>query len=152
VDKPFVLLVDDHEATCTLITALLQNDFIVDVARDGGEALEKLKTRQYSAILLDLLMPVVDGYTVLDFLRAEHPDLLQSVIVVTAAIGAREMQRLRAYTVRRVIAKPFEVDELYNAVRECAGLTGPPNLRGSLMSGGMFLLLAEVLKRASHLP
>jgi CheY-like chemotaxis protein len=147
LDKPFVLLADDNEATCTLITALLQNDFIVDVARDGREALERLKTRQYSAILLDLLMPVVDGYAVLDFLRAERPDLLQRVLVVTASLGAREMQRLSDYPVRQIIAKPFEVDELLNAVRECAGLTGPPNLRGSLMSGGMFLLLAEVLKR-----
>ena len=151
MDKPFVLLADDNEATCTLITALLQNDFIVDVARDGGEALERLKTRQYSVILLDLLMPVVDGYAVLDFLRAERPDLLQSVLVVTASLGSREMQRLGDYNVRRVIAKPFEVDALYYAVRECAGLAGPSSIRGSFMSGGMLLLIAEVLKRASHL-
>lgn len=146
-----MLLADDNEATCTLITALLQNDFIVDVARDGGEALDRLKTRHYSAILLDLLMPVVDGYAVLDFLRAERPDLLQSVLVVTASLGVREMQRLSDYNVRRVIAKPFEVDALHHAVRECAGLSGPSSLRDSLMSGGMLLLLAEVLKRASHL-
>jgi CheY-like chemotaxis protein len=151
LDKPFVLLVDDNEATCTLITALLQGDFVVHLARDGGEAIARLKTTQYSAILLDLLMPVVDGYAVLDFLNSERPDLLRRVIVVTAALGAREMQRLQGYEVREVIPKPFEVDALYNAVRQCAGLTGPPHLRGSLMSGGMLLLLAEVLKRASQL-
>lgn len=142
-----MLLADDNEATCTLITALLQGDFVVHVARDGGEAIEKLKTAQYAAILLDLLMPVVDGYAVLDFLRTERPDLLHQVLVVTASLGGREMQRVSAYNVRRVIAKPFEVDVLQNAVRECAGISGPPNLRASMISGGMLLLIAEVLKR-----
>jgi CheY-like chemotaxis protein len=148
LDKPFVLLADDNEATCTLITALLQGDFVVHVARDGAEAIEKLKTAQpYAAILLDLLMPVVDGYAVLDFIRTERPDLVQQVLVVTASLSGREMQRLSAYDVRRVIAKPFEVDALQTAVRECAGVHGPPHMRGSLMSGGMLLLIAEVLKR-----
>jgi CheY-like chemotaxis protein len=151
LDKPFVLLADDNEATCTLMTALLQADFIVHIARDGGEAIERLKTpQQYAAILLDLLMPAVDGYAVLDFLNAEHPDLLRRVIIVTAAVGAREMQRVHSYDVRAVIPKPFEVDVLHNAVRECAGMSGPTNLR-AFMSGGMLLLLTEVLKRASHL-
>lgn len=151
MDKPFVLLVDDNEATCTLITALLQADFVVHVAGDGGEAIERLKTTQYSAILLDLLMPVVDGYAVLDFLNAERPDLLPQVLVVTAALGAREMQRVHGYEVRRVIPKPFEVDALYNAVRECSGIAGSPHFGGPLISGGMLVLLAEVLKRASQL-
>lgn len=141
-----MLLADDNEATCTLMTALLQGDFVVHVARDGGEAIERLKTSQYSVILLDLLMPVVDGYAVLDFLRAERPDLLEQVLVVTASLGAREMQRLGDYNVRRVIGKPFEVDVLYSAARECAGLSGPSSLRGALISGGMLLLLAEVLR------
>lgn len=147
-----MLLADDNEATCTLMTALLQADFVVHVARDGGEAIDRLKTPQpYAAILLDLLMPAVDGYAVLDFLTAERPDLLSRVIIVTAAVNAREMKRVQGYAVRSVIPKPFEVDVLHNAVRECAGLGGPPNLRGPIISGGMLLLLTEVLKRASHL-
>ncbi len=129
------------------MTALLQADFAVHVARDGIEAIERLKTTQYAAILLDLLMPVADGFAVLDFLNAERPDLLRQVIIVTAAVGSREMRRVHGYDVRAVIPKPFEVDALYNAVRECAGMTGPSNLRGPIISGGMLLLLAEVLKR-----
>jgi CheY-like chemotaxis protein len=146
LEKPFVLLADDNEATCTLITALLKRDFVVDVATDGGEAIEKLKGRQYSVILLDLLMPVVDGYAVLEYLRAEHPGLLGRVLVVTAALGTREMQRVSTYKVCGVVAKPFEVDALFNAVRDCAGDTDTP-LRGPLISSGMLLLLAEVLRR-----
>lgn len=140
-----MLLADDNEATCTLITALLQGDFVVHVAGDGGEAIERLKTTQYSAILLDLLMPAVDGYAVLDFLTAERPDLLQQVLVVTASLAEREMRRLSAYKVRNIIPKPFEVDVLHDAVRECAGLPNSSSRHG-LISGGMLLLLAEVLR------
>jgi putative two-component system response regulator len=147
LDKPLVLLADDNEATCILITALLQRDFTVEVASDGGEAIEKLKLRKYAAIVLDLLMPVVDGYGVLEFLRTEHPHLIRRVLVVTAALGPRSMERLSGYDVRGVVAKPFEVDALFSAVRECAGDSDEPLMRGPLISGGMLLLIAEVLKR-----
>jgi CheY-like chemotaxis protein len=147
LEKRFVLLVDDNEATSTLITALLQSEYVVEVVRDGAEAIEKLKQRQYAAVLLDLLMPIADGYAVLDFLQAERPDLLRRVLVVTAALGTREMQRLRPYDIFGVVAKPFEVDVLFQTVRQCAGDDHPP-MRGPLLSSGMLLLLAaEVLRR-----
>jgi CheY-like chemotaxis protein len=148
VEKPVVLLVDDNEATCTLITALLQNDFRVEIASDGHEAIERLKSRHYAAILLDLLMPIVDGYAVLDSLRDERPALLRRVMVVTASLSAREMQRVRAYDVFAVVAKPFEVDALQTMVRECAGGGDEqPFLRAPILAGGMLLLLADVLRR-----
>jgi CheY-like chemotaxis protein len=147
VEKPFVLLADDNEATCTLITALLQADFVVDVASDGGEAIEKLKSRQYAAILLDLLMPLVDGYAVLDFLEQHSPDLLRRVIVVTASLSSRQLQRVKEYEVFGVIAKPFEVDLLQAAVHQVAGDNDTRPIRGPLLSSGMILLLGELLKR-----
>ena len=146
MEKPFVLLADDNEATCTLIQALLRNDFVVEVASDGNEAIEKLKSREYAAILLDLLMPVVDGYGVLDHLAAERPDLLSRVLVVTASLSAREMQRLRKYAVRSIISKPFDVEVLLHEVRQCAGIEGGPFLRAPLLSSGMLLLLADLLR------
>jgi len=147
VEKPRVLLVDDNEATCTLIIALLHNEFVVEIANDGQEAIEKLKSRQYAAILLDLLMPVVDGYAVLDYLQQHHPEILSRVIAVTASLSNREMKRLQGYAICGLIAKPFEVDVLQAAVRQCAGLGGDVFLRGPLLSGGMLLLLAEMLRR-----
>jgi CheY-like chemotaxis protein len=144
VDKPFVLLADDNEATCTLMTALLRSEYDIETAGDGGEAIEKLKNRQYAAILLDLRMPGVDGYAVLDFLRAERPDLLAHVLVVTASVGAKEMERVRAYDICGIIAKPFEVETLFNAVRDCTGGDGPTHLRATMLSSGVLLLLAEM--------
>ena len=119
MEKPIVLLADDNEATCTLITALLHRDFDVDVANDGHDAIEKLKSRRYAAILLDLLMPIVDGYAVLDHLRRESPDVLRRVIVVTASLSPRETGRMRDYEICNVITKPFEVGALVTAVKAC---------------------------------
>lgn len=147
MEKPFVLLADDNEATCTLIRALLQHDFTVDAAGDGNEAIEKLKRREYAAILLDLLMPQVDGYGVLDFLRSERPELLRRTLVVTASLSPREMNRVRTYDIAGIIPKPFEVDALFAAVKECSGGTGPAFIRESIVSGGMLLLLAEMIAR-----
>ncbi|HEX8616678.1 MAG TPA: response regulator [Thermoanaerobaculia bacterium] len=147
MEKPFVLLADDNEATCTLVTALLQADFVVDVATDGGEAIEKLKSRQYAAILLDLLMPLVDGYAVLDFLREHRPDLLPRVVVVTASSSSRHVDRINGYGVFGVVAKPFEVEALHSTVHHVTGNKNAPPLRGPLLSSGMILLLGELLRR-----
>lgn len=148
MEKPFVLIADDNEGTRTLIIALLQNEFSLDTAIDGQEAIEKLKSRRYAAVLVDLLMPFVDGYAVLDYLTAERPDLLRSCLVVTAAVTHREMERVRRYDIAGVVTKPFEVDALLQAVRSCANVQGDPFFRGPLISGGVLLLLAEVLRRS----
>jgi len=147
VEKPFVLVADDNEATCTLIKALLQSDFTVDVASDGYETLERLSNKDYAAVLLDLLMPGIDGYGVLEYVRSHRPELLQRVLVVTAALSSRQMERLKDYEICGVIAKPFEVDAFLAAVRQCAGTEGPTFTRGALLSGGMILFLAEMLRR-----
>ncbi|HYO77133.1 MAG TPA: response regulator [Thermoanaerobaculia bacterium] len=147
MEKPFVLLADDNDATCTLITALLQSEFVVDVVTDGAEAIEKLKSREYSAILLDLLMPLVDGYAVLDYLTEHRPDTLSHVLVVTASLSSAQMKRVREYDICCVISKPFDVETLQTAVRLAAGNLETPLLRGPLVSGGMILLLGELLKK-----
>lgn len=146
MEKPFVLLADDNEATCILITALLQTDFVVDAVTDGSEAIEKLKSRQYAAILLDLLMPGVDGYAVLDFLKENRPDLLPRVLVVTASLSTRHMQKVKEYGVFGVIPKPFEVDVLHATVHQAAGTTSQnPPFRNPILSSGVILLLGELL-------
>ena len=147
MEKPFVLLADDNEATCILITALLQPEFEVDVAMDSADAMEKLKGRQYAAILLDLRMPGTDGYGILDFLGSHRPDQMPRVLVVTAAISSRELERLRAYPICGVIAKPFEIESLLAAVKSCAGDVAPGFLGSPLFSSGMLFLLADFLRR-----
>ena len=145
MDKPVVLLVDDNEATVTLVTALLQREFAVEAATDGNDAIEKLRVKQYAAILLDLRMPHLDGFGVLEFLSENNPDMLPRVLVVTGALSRAETARAKSYKVCDVIAKPFDIDALLSAVRECVGAHTPGS--GPLFSSGMLLLLADMLRQ-----
>jgi CheY-like chemotaxis protein len=147
VEKPLVLLADDNDATCTLVRALLQSEYEIEVASDGSEAIELLRKRRYAAILLDLLMPNVSGFDVLAFLRDEQPGTLPRVAVLTAAVDARQMDRVRAFPIHCVIRKPFEIETLQDAVRSCACLDDSQSHGRKIFVSGMLLLLAEMLVR-----
>jgi CheY-like chemotaxis protein len=148
VEKPFVLLVDDNEATCTLITAVLQREFTVEVAADGNDAIEKLRTGRYAAILLDLLMPQTDGFSVLEWLKEHSPARLRNVLIVTAALRDKELSRAKAFDICGVITKPFDVDALLDAVKQCVS-GGDGNPIGSVLysSGTVIILLADLLRQ-----
>jgi len=148
VEKPYVLLADDNDATCTLITALLHRDYNVEVSLDGQEAIERLRTRRYAALLLDLRMPQVDGFAVLDFLKEHQPAMLASVLVVTAALTNRETQRAESYGVCGIVPKPFEVETLLAAVKRCVS-PDDGNPLGPVLctSGPVILFLADLLRQ-----
>jgi CheY-like chemotaxis protein len=147
-EKPLVLLVDDNEATCTLITALLRREFQVEVAGDGAQAIESLKIRRYVSVLLDLRMPHTDGFAVLEFLAAHAPGDIGRVLVLTAALTAPELARARSYPICGVIPKPFDVEALLAAVKHCASEGDSGSLSNVLAtSGPVILLLADLLRQ-----
>jgi CheY-like chemotaxis protein len=93
----------------------------VESARDGFEAIEKLARNNYAAVLLDLMMPRVDGHGVLRFLESERPAEKPWVIVMTANMqGASDTAR--AKPVFRVLPKPFDIRQLISHVKECGEL------------------------------
>ncbi len=94
---------------------LRREQFEVEGARDGFEAIEKLTRNDYGTILLDLMMPRVDGHGVLRFLE-EHPKPAR-VIVMTANMQGGEAAEARP--VFRVLSKPFDISQLISHVREC---------------------------------
>jgi CheY-like chemotaxis protein len=112
------LVVDDDVAIRVLVTHILQRrDFEVESARDGIEAIEKLATGSYDVILLDLMMPRVDGIGVMKFLAEYHPEQLLTVIVMTA-FGGTEAGRL-APSPAHFIEKPFDVRQLVAEINDC---------------------------------
>lgn len=141
MDKPAVLLVDDNEATSTLVTAILERDFAVDVVADVAEARARIANGHYVAILLDERA----GRDVLELLQSERPELVKRVLVLTASLAKSDMERIRQFSVFGVISRPFEVDFLLAAVKECAGGRGGRNT--PLLSGGMLLLIADLLRQ-----
>lgn len=146
-EQPAVLLIDDNEATCVLIQAILHHEFTCEQVLDGAEAMEKLKTKRYAAILLDLKMPHVDGFGVLAFLRDHFPERLGSVLIVTASLMPKELKEVEAFKVCGVIRKPFHVEELLDSVKKCIyGSEGRGTGGGFYQSSAVLLLLADLLR------
>ena len=119
--RPRALIIDDDEPIRVMLSAILrQQGFTVDTARDGDDAIKCLqKEPGYKVILLDLMMPRVNGYDVLRHIAANWPDLLKRTIVATA-VPEKEIRRELTQPVFRVHLKPFELPKLIADLRVCA--------------------------------
>ena len=114
------LVVDDDLALRALFTTLLtRKGFSVDLASDGRVAFDQLSTHTYSVILLDLMMPEVNGFELLDRLERDSPALLKKVIVMSGA-AQRQIDRVNASQVWGVIRKPFDIDQLVSSAIACS--------------------------------
>lgn len=115
-----VLVVEDDPSTRTLFVTVLQRDGLqCDCAADGAEAIAKLRRERYCAVVLDLLLPHVNGFEVLQFIRAERSDTLRRVIVTTSADVAT-LQHFDARDIGALLLKPVDIEEFAAIVRACA--------------------------------
>ena len=113
-----VLIVDDDQGVRDLLVyALRRYSLKVDEARDGREALALIKEQQYAVILLDLIMPVLDGFDVIAALRGVPSPPV--VLVITGA-DRRDIHRLDPRLVQGIVKKPFDPEELASVVVACA--------------------------------
>ena len=118
-----VLIVEDNPEIRQMVGRLLERDgFDVTSVHDGTEAIEAISQESYDAILLDLMMPTVSGFDVIDWINQNRPNIAKTcVIVVTAAI--RELGTFDASKVYATVPKPFDVFELLRVVHQCVGQT-----------------------------
>ena len=103
-----------------MIRLVLEHEgLLVEEAADGREALRKIRQDGYDAIVLDLMMPVLSGYDVLETVTRERPN--SKCIVIISAAAARQIDEADPTIVRAKLRKPFELGELVAAVRSCTG-------------------------------
>ena len=116
-----VLIIDDDEITLALASYRLQKEgFAVETASDGMTAIEKLKAGAYGAVVLDILMPRLDGFGVLQYINENQPHLRPHVIVMTALANDQTPAIEGTF---RTIAKPLDYGDLAALVRECVART-----------------------------
>ncbi len=115
-----VLITDDDAVTREMLAAVLrQNNVPFDQAANGAEAIKLLKQQQYSLLLLDLLMPRIDGWGVIDFLRSKLRDGKTKIYILT---GYKE-QRLSTADqeiVAGMIYKPVKEEEIERILQKTA--------------------------------
>jgi DNA-binding response OmpR family regulator len=108
---------DDPSIRALVLTVLKRQGFTVDVAENGAVGLERLEENCYDLLVLDLMMPGIDGYGVLRRLKDERPTNLKRVVVMTAAVDAiREFPE----QICTLLPKPFDIGALVNAAKRCA--------------------------------
>lgn len=121
-----VLVVDDDAGVRQMIAdALAAEHYQVQAAQDGREAIAQAKRQRPDLILLDVNMPQVDGWEVLESLRATA-GRQTPVVVMTAGFEAQD--RALATGAQGYLGKPFELDDLLSIVEAHAGL----RLRGGM--------------------
>lgn len=81
-----ILITDDNPANRILLARTLQAEYEVDTAENGQEAIDKLIERDYDLVLLDIMMPVLDGLSTLEYIR-EHVDLATLPVIIVSAIN-----------------------------------------------------------------
>lgn len=101
-----------------LAKVVQRQDLDVDTARDGAEAIDRVDEKQYDLIVLDLMMPRVDGYGVLKHLNEKHPDML-SCTIIASAVPESEILKRSDLPVFRIHAKPFDMTKLIADIRTC---------------------------------
>jgi two-component system chemotaxis response regulator CheY len=117
-----ILVVEDDEAIRGLVSEVLRDDgYDVGEAANGLEALQYVDNHRPDLIVLDLMMPVMDGWTFVERCR-QHPCCSDVPIVVTSASHdlPKTAERLRSFGVRTCLAKPFDVDGLLALVERYA--------------------------------
>jgi signal transduction histidine kinase/DNA-binding response OmpR family regulator len=123
-----VLVVDDEPDTVAFIRDTLKSQGLrVLVAHDGRQALGLLERRQPDLVLLDIMMPELSGFEVLEAI-ARRPGMNGTpVIVLTASGDAADARRGLALGARRYMSKPFDVRELVSEVSKQIGTRQPDN-------------------------
>jgi len=119
-----ILVIDDDLAIRVLLQAVLKRmKFEVELAEDGAAGLEKMKRNgQYDLILLDLMMPKLNGYELIDQLGRDFPGTRPHIIVFTAA-GKRGVEKIPKNTVCNSILKPFDLEKFIDMIADCLNQT-----------------------------
>jgi CheY-like chemotaxis protein len=122
VTKGNVLVVDDEINLCRILGAkLAKSGYSVVAVHDGLQAVEKVRESDFDVVLLDLILPKMDGLTALAEIRSMRSAL--PVIVMTACENAEALAQAKTFGVQGYVNKPFDLDNLVSLVTDTS-MTG----------------------------
>ncbi len=114
-----ILIVDDEpNIVMSLEYTFKRNNFQVFIARDGEEALEILKTEVPDVIILDIMMPKVDGYATLEQIKKDEKLINTKVIFLSAKNKESDIEKGLLLGADTYMSKPFSIKKLVEQVNE----------------------------------
>ena len=116
------MVVDDENSIRELTAAWLSDEgFVVATARNGADALRQLRDFCPDVIVLDLMMPVMDGWAFAEACRRQTGSVEIPIVVVSAGHGlAQAAEQLHQFGVRACLAKPYDLEVLAATVNTLA--------------------------------
>ncbi len=118
--KVNLLLVEDNFINQKLILLQVKNlGYVVDIANNGKEAVEKFSNNNYDIILMDLMMPIMDGLEATRTIRniEKNINIHTPIIGLTANTYDSDRERCLASGMDEYMPKPFDLDEFLNLVK-----------------------------------
>lgn len=111
-----ILVADDEDILRILIADTLEDDFDIEEAEDGKEALEKIRANEYDLIILDYMMPYLTGLEVLEQVRNDQNDT--QVLMLTAKAQDADREKAIQKGANYFMSKPFSPMELLELVEK----------------------------------
>jgi len=122
-DQPILIIEDDDFLRSLTVTKLEKEGFKVDIAIDGLQGVAKIKEIKPSLILLDLMLPNLDGFGVLQQLQDENILEQQKVIIFSNLGSEEDIRRARGFAIEDYLVKSsFTLDELVEKIKESLGM------------------------------
>jgi DNA-binding NtrC family response regulator len=113
------LIVEDDGAILNLVKIVLEREnFTVEGVKSAAAAIQLLSSVAYDLLIVDLMLPEIGGEAVLGYLEETQPAYLRRVVVTTASPGRMSCEFLQR--VCRLLAKPFDIDELVLIAKQCS--------------------------------
>ena len=121
-----ILVVDDEPLIVTMLTKHFEEEgFTVLIARDGYEALTKARTEAPDLILLDLILPKLNGYEVCTLLKQDTRYQHIPVVMLTAKVQEKDEQLGRACGAQAYLKKPVHIQTLLEQIRATLPMKHP---------------------------
>ncbi len=119
MDKKRILMVEDETQLVEMVRLRLEtNNYEILTAYDGMEALEKVKKERPDLIILDLMLPKIDGYKVCSLLKTDPKYNKIPIIILTARAQKEEIDLGKDLGADAYITKPFESEFLLEKIKE----------------------------------
>lgn len=114
-----ILVVDDNQDTIQILTAVLRRGgYVVIAARDGMEAVEKVQEEMPELILSDIMMPKLDGFGVIQALKAEPKFRRIPILIISAKVDPASKARGMELGAKDYIIKPINPGEVLRKIKE----------------------------------
>ncbi len=114
-----ILIVEDMELNIDLLTQLLEDDYHLLIARDGAQGVALAEEGQPDLILMDISLPVMDGYQATRAIRSRGATL--PIIGLSAHAMQGDEEKARAAGCTDYLTKPVDEDLLFNKLKQCLG-------------------------------